>query len=159
MMKNLVVYYSRTGNTEKIAKEIEEKVGCDIQSIIDKKNRKGFFGFIVAAFDALLSKETEIEPISCNPSEYEMVIIGTPIWAGKMTPAVRTFLKRYKESLDKTVLFTTSGGEECKKVKESIEELIQKDIVSSLSIIEKELKSKDYQKKLETFIEEIKKSS
>lgn len=40
MSKVLVVYYSRTGNTERAVLELAEQLNADIEKIIDCKNRK-----------------------------------------------------------------------------------------------------------------------
>lgn len=154
-MKNLVVYYSRTGNTEKIADEITGKTDADIQKIVDRKNRMGVWGFITGAFDALLSRETSIRELSCRPSEYDMIIIGTPIWAGKITPAVRTFINRFKNSLEKIAVFTTAGKEDCSNVKKEIEELTGKKTLSSLSILEEDIKNDNYSTKINDFVSSI----
>ncbi len=73
-MKTLVVYYSRSGTTKKIADEICDKMNCDIEEIIDNKNRKGLFGWLIAAFDARSKKLTVIENIKNDPSKYDLVI-------------------------------------------------------------------------------------
>ena len=45
-MKTLVAYYSRTGNTEFVAEKIAEYLGAEVCEVIDKKSRKGRFGFL-----------------------------------------------------------------------------------------------------------------
>ena len=57
-MKNLVVYYSRTGRTKKIAKEIQERLNADIEEIHDVKNREGILGWLSAGRDAGTKKTT-----------------------------------------------------------------------------------------------------
>jgi hypothetical protein len=57
-MKSLVVYYSRNGNSKFIAQKIAEKLGADTEEIIDKKNRRGWIGFLTAGRDATQGKET-----------------------------------------------------------------------------------------------------
>jgi len=46
-MKTLVAYYSRTGNTKKVAVEIAKNLKADIDEIIDKKDRSGMIGWII----------------------------------------------------------------------------------------------------------------
>ncbi|MCK5684080.1 hypothetical protein KAJ27_08160 [bacterium] len=97
--KILVVFYSRTGVTRKIAQELAAGLGADIEEIHDKKNRSGAMGYITASIDAVTRKCTEIENCVKKPSEYDLVIIGTPIWGSTMCSAVRTYLKLYKENI------------------------------------------------------------
>jgi len=106
-MKLLVVYYSRTSSTKKLAEEIAKCLKADIDEIIDKKSRSGPIGFLSGGRDAMGKKETKIET-KINPEKYGLVIIGTPVWAGTVTPAVRTYLAKYK--FKKVAFFCTFGG-------------------------------------------------
>jgi len=103
-MKTLVVYYTRTGNTKFIAETIAGELGADLEEVIDLKKRKGILGFLKAGRDAMLGKETEIAQKK-NPAEYDLIIIGQPIWAGSPTPAIRTYLKKNDLSGKKVALF------------------------------------------------------
>jgi len=106
----LVVYYSRTGSTRKVADYITKQLGADMEAIIDMKKRSGVFGFVIGGMDALMRKETEISEIKKDPSKYELVIVGSPLWAGNMPPAIRTYLNKYKADIKSVAFFATSGG-------------------------------------------------
>lgn len=159
-MKILVVYYSKKGNTERLAKEISSKLGADIEKIIDKKNRKGIFGFIFGGRDAIKKQKTEIETITKNPADYEVTIIGTPVWASDMTPAIRTYIEKNKGSLKEWAFFITSGNTEPEKMVAEIEGIIGKKSIASVGLNAGELKKEEiYNKKITAFTEEIKRSS
>jgi flavodoxin len=87
-MKNLVVYYSKTGNTETIAKEISKVVNSDIKKIELKKE----IGFTGAAFSALFGLKGKIKSMDFNSMDYDNIFIGTPVWAGKTSTPINTFL-------------------------------------------------------------------
>jgi len=155
----LVVYYSRTGNTKRVAEDIANLLGADIERIIDKKNRNGFWGFLIAGKDALSKKITQIEKTEKNPANYDIVIIGTPIWAGSITPAVRTYLLQNKNSLKRIAVFTTAFRDGPEKIVNQIEEIAEKKVINFTGFIEKELKpeSKDiYNKKILDFVSSLK---
>lgn len=124
-MKALVVYYSRTGNTKFVAEKIAQELGADIEEVIDKKNRFGLIGFLLAGVDARRGKKTEIAETKKNPSEFDLVVVGTPNWVAKPTPAIRTYLSKYDLAGKKVATFCItdgySGGE---KVIETIRALI-----------------------------------
>ena len=80
-MKILVTFYSRTGNTRKIGNEIAEKLKADADEVVDKKPRGGVKGYLFAGRDAMKKKLAEIE-YRKDPAEYDLVIIGIPVWAG-----------------------------------------------------------------------------
>ncbi len=109
-MKSLVVYYSRSGNSKFVAQKIAEKIGADIEEVIDKKNRRGWIGWLNAGRDATGGKETQIEETKFLPNNYDLIVVGTPIWDGRPTPAIRTYLRKNDLSKKKVALFWTLGG-------------------------------------------------
>ena len=108
-MKSLVVYYSRTGKTKFVAETIAAQLGSDIEEIVDLKNREGKMGWMSATRDASSEKETQIASTKKNPNEYDLLIIGTPVWAFTLTPAIRTYIKKNDLSGKKIALFFTFG--------------------------------------------------
>lgn len=164
MMKTLVVYYTRSGNTKTIGETIVKELGSEFDEIIDKKKRKGKIGWLRSGKDAAQEKLTEIE-VQKNPGDYELIIIGTPVWAGNMTPAARTYLTNHASNLNgkKIAFFTTSGGQEGgEKALEKLEELTEQlvpnsEIVAKLYVLENEVKSESYDEKVKSFIESISK--
>ncbi len=111
-MKSAICYYSFTGNT-KIAAEIlkdilAEKGIVDLVELRPKKEDKNFF---MQGFKSFLKKETELNNIKYDFTEYDFIAVGSPVWAFGPAPAVRTFLKHVTGVNDKQViLFVTSRG-------------------------------------------------
>ncbi len=157
-MKKLVVYYSRTGATKKIGSEIATKLKADKEEIIDKKNRKGPIGYIIAGKDAIAKKLTEIANLKKNPEKYDLVVIGTPIWGYTMAPAIRTFLTRIKNYNKKVAFFCTMGGSGDEKTFAAMKELLPKaKLMATAALTTKEVQSNQHEKKLQEFINIIKK--
>ena len=117
-MKSLVVYYSRTGNARYVAQIIVSQIGSDIEEVIDLKKRGGVLGFLSGGKDARNGKETEISPSTKSPADYDLIVVGTPIWAGKPTPAILTYLKKNDLSGKKVAVFFTQGGKKPQGVEE-----------------------------------------
>ncbi len=109
-MRTLVVYYTRTGNSKFVAETIAAELGADIEEVIDMKNRQGRLAFLSAGRDAMQGKETQIAPTKRTPTEYDLVIIGQPVWAGNPTPAIRTYLNKNDLSGKKIGLFFSDVG-------------------------------------------------
>jgi len=109
-LKTLVAYYSRTGTTRKIAEEISRLLRCDVEPIVDKKNRAGIIGYLSAGRDASTKKLTEIEQAKFDPASYDLVIVGTPVWASTLSAPVRTYLTQHRERFNKMAFFCTCGG-------------------------------------------------
>ncbi len=155
--KILVVYYSRTGNTRKIAQEIATKLGCDIEELIDTKNRKGFLGYLKSGYDAIRKRPTILQPLKTNAEEYDLVIIGTPIWGWNVSTPVRTYIIQNRGKFNKIAFFCTMGGSGDAKAFETMSTLTGLVPVSTMAITEKELKGGRYSTKLEKFISELRK--
>ncbi len=103
-MKTLVVYYSRTGNTKFIAETVAAELGADIEAVVDLKNRLGRLNYLPAGRDALSGKATEIAQTKKAPTDYELIVIGQPVWAGNPTPAIRTYIRKNDFSGKKVAL-------------------------------------------------------
>jgi len=129
-MKSLVVYYSRTGNTRFVAELVAKHLGADIEEVIDHKNRKGILGWLSAGKDARLRKETQISPSEHDPCNYELIVVGSPVWGGSLTPAIRTYLRKHDLSGKKVAIFNTNMLNERINTFKEIKELINQEPVS-----------------------------
>lgn len=89
----LVVYYSRTGMTRRVATEIAALGQWDLEPVIDMKPRNNLFGYTRSMFDSLFGRSTELAAPRHNPAEYELVIVGTPVWNGSVSAPIRTWLQ------------------------------------------------------------------
>lgn len=116
-MKKAVVFYSLSGNTQAAAKEIAEGIGADL---IELKLVKPFpteksKQLALGDMQAMFGMKPAIQELSKNIKEYDVLILGTPIWAGKIAAPVHSFLNKY-QVLDKIVaVFTFSGGGDNKR--------------------------------------------
>ena len=110
--KALVIYYSLEGNTEIIAKKIAATVKSDILFLKPKKEMKskGFMKFVWGGRQVMLKKEPELLPFEKNPEDYDILIIGTPVWMATFTPPLRSFFKSIDLKSKKAVLFCTHDG-------------------------------------------------
>jgi len=99
-MKTLVVYFSLTGNTKVVAEKIAKKLNADIDSIIDtaKVGDKG------------VMKEVNID-FKKDPSKYDLVVIGSPVWAFGIPPFTKKYLQNNK--FGKVAFFCTFSLNSC----------------------------------------------
>ncbi|MCX7028264.1 MAG: flavodoxin [Spirochaetes bacterium] len=115
--KTLVVYYSRTSTTQRVAKDLAKRLGADIEAIADKKPRsKGFFGYMNCGRQATFRIAGAIKAPSRDPAAYEKVVVLTPVWSWKMTPPVRGWLRLMKGKLNATAFVAVSGNTEPEKI-------------------------------------------
>lgn len=107
--KSLVVYYSCTGNTEKVAKCIQKKTDSDIFKIELKKDYSVAKAYTVG----LVHASTGHKPLmkeDIDISEYDTIYLGTPVWMFTISPALRTFLCNHKFENKTIYPFCTDEG-------------------------------------------------
>ncbi len=111
-MKSAIIYYSYSGNTKKVADIFAELLRSrgkvDVVRLIAPNENDSFMGQARRAF---FHKRTEIIPVNFDLSRYDLVCLGTPVWAFGPAPAVNTYLDRCTGVTGKKViLFTTYGS-------------------------------------------------
>jgi len=153
--KALVVYYSRTGTTKQVAEAIADGLGAELEEIVDTKSRKGMLGFVAGGKDARLNKPTEIQDVRSDPSAYNLVVIGTPVWASSVTPAIRTYMTRCKDALPGVAFFLTTGGTGIDRTFEQMAELCGKQPITRLALRTKEVRKGQASDKVEAFVREL----
>ena len=109
-MKILVAYYSRTDKTRKVAEYIKKELGADIEEIVPVKGYGGKVGYARGCVDAPRGKTPEIKPTKYNPSDYDLVIIGTPVWCFTMASPVLTYIRENKDRFKEVAHFATAGS-------------------------------------------------
>lgn len=154
-MKTLVVYYSRTGTTKKIALEIANKLNAEIEEIKDTVDRSGMKGYLLAGRDAMQKNLTVLEPTINNPADFDLIIIGTPIWGWNISAPIRTYITEKKDSFKNVAFFCTMGGSGDAKTFMEMAEIIGKKPLNVLTLFTKDVVKNNFSEKLEKFISEI----
>ena len=100
-MKTLIVYYSLGGNTEYAAKAVAEAIGADILRIEPVKAYPtgGFKKFFWGGKSAVMAETPDLKPYAFHPEAYGRVVFGFPVWAGNVTPPIRSFVRDNLEAL------------------------------------------------------------
>lgn len=111
-MKTLVVFYSLEGNTKLMAESIAKEVDADILELKPQKdiNSCGFMKYVWGGRAVMMKAKPELLPLTKNPQDYDLVFIGTPVWACRYAPALDTFFSEHKLSGKKIALFCCHKG-------------------------------------------------
>ena len=124
-MKTIILYYSRTKKTSRVANTLAKEILADIVEIEDLKNRSGPLNYINASVDAMRENKTNIRPQTVDLSKYGLVYVGTPVWAGKPAPAVITLIDKCDFQGKDVILFATLGRSGGKNAIERMREKIE----------------------------------
>jgi len=111
-MKTAVVYYSLDGNCALVAEEIKSKLNADLLRLYTKNEKKrGFAGNLFwGCTMVFFRKKPSLKPYIFNSSDYDLIILGAPVWAGTVAPPVNTFISETGISGKKTALFVCHAG-------------------------------------------------
>jgi flavodoxin len=135
----LIVYYSRSGRTESVAMGLARASGADVEALLATSNRRGFAGYLLSSFEAIFEREAGIHPPTRNPSDYDIVLIGTPTWDAALSSPIRTYLDRYAGDLPEVGFFVTCGRRGGERVVEQMRYISGKTPLATLALSEREL--------------------
>ena len=111
--KTLVVYYSQTSNTKAVAVTIAMRLGAaDLEEIVPVEPYENDFQATVERGKRELDEGIlpEIQPLSVNVADYDLIFIGYPVWFGTYAQPVATFLNQVDLTGKKVVPFCTFGS-------------------------------------------------
>ena len=109
-MRDLVVYYSRTGKTEMAARAIAGVLSADLRCLREKRGRRGLFGFLRSGYEATMGLQSELVDADYSLEGYHRIVLCQPLWASSATPAMNRFLARIDPRGRRFALLVVSGG-------------------------------------------------
>jgi flavodoxin len=150
-MKVLVVYYSLSGMTRAVAAQLAQQLGADVEEIRCARYRLGFRGFVRAAYDSWADRLPQIDPLKHDPSRYDLVAIGGPMWAFRAATPVRAHLRKVAGKLPNVAFFLTHGGAPPDKAFREMEALAGRTPVATLVVPEKDVKAGQFETAVRAF--------
>lgn len=124
-MKMLIVYYSYSGITAKIAKTLaENRRGADLFEVRDVERPSVFKAYTAGCAAALKWKCWPVEALPPNMEQYDLITIMAPVWAGKPAPEINNVFEALPAGKKIEVLMvSTSGKSSCEQ---HIKEMLSK---------------------------------
>lgn len=124
MAKVLCVYFSRTGRTAQLVREIAQEIDCEVVRLDDGVMRKGLSGWLLSGLQAVSRKVPPVkEPeTKLKLRKYDLVILATPVWAGRCSAPMRSFLQQFGDELHRVAyVITRSSGVRYEEVFEQMD--------------------------------------
>lgn len=137
MANILCVYYSRTGHTEKLMQNFAQELDCELVKLEDGVNRKGLSGWLVSGLHAVARKVPPVRELTTSRKlkEYDLVILATPVWAGRCSAPMRSFLMQHGDELRKTAyVITRDCNLRYEEVFDQMDQYLRKPRVYAVSI-------------------------
>jgi flavodoxin len=102
-MRSLVIYYTKSGNTGLVAHIIKRELKAHIKEITDYTNERTVLDYL---FTSLIDSAS-INPRKINVDYYETIFIGSPVWFGSLTPAIKKIIDNIDFKNKNVILFNT----------------------------------------------------
>jgi menaquinone-dependent protoporphyrinogen IX oxidase len=120
-MKKIFIYFSNSGNGEAVASFLKDH-GYDTLRIETQKplGHIGFFKMMHYGRLATFEKETPIKPITFNENDYDKIVLGSPVWADKLSTPMNAFLAHHPFQKEGLVFLLYSGGGSSEKTRKQI---------------------------------------
>jgi len=132
----LVVFFSRTGHTRVLAEGIARALAADLEEIKDPADRGGVCGWLRSALEATFGVSTEIARPRLDPSRYEAVVVGGPVWNASVSTPVRTWLWLERDRLPALACFASYGGMGAERALAQMGEIARKRPVATFAFRE-----------------------
>ena len=109
----LCIYYSRTGNTKRVMETIAKEMDAELLALTDGVERSGLRGWLRSGMDAMRKDCPDVLPFETERKleNYRLVIVGTPVWAGRCSSVIRSFLKNHGGEMKRVAYVLTRGSE------------------------------------------------
>jgi flavodoxin len=107
-----IIYYSFEGNTRLAAQTIAAQTGAELIELKPQKElaTHGFMKYFWGGKQAVMKEKPALLPLERRPEEYDLIFLGTPVWAFTFAPPLHTFLAEYPLQDKKIALFCCDEG-------------------------------------------------
>ena len=111
-MKIAIIYYSYDGNCAMAANLLKDAAGADLFELkpVKEKKRTGFAKYFWGGGQVIFKRRPALKPLEADISSYDLIVLGTPVWAGFPSPAMLSFLAQKRITGKKIALFCSYDG-------------------------------------------------
>ncbi len=158
-MSSIIVYYSLEGNTAYAAEQIAAELGAETLRLETVKPYpdSGPLKFLRGGKSAMAAETPALVPYEFDAAAYDLVIFGFPVWAGNVTPPIRTFIKEHDLSDKRIAAFACQSGSGAEKAFAKLRAALQIDrLEASTALIDPKKKpSPENNRKIKAFCAEL----
>jgi len=111
-MKNvLVIVYSYTGTSRRVAELLCSQQGWPIATVTDARPRGGAMGSWRCMLDSFFRRRPAICYDGPPPSDFAAVVLVSPIWMLQLAGPMRSFIARQRDRLPDVAVLSVMGGQ------------------------------------------------
>ena len=135
----LVVCYSYTGVSRRVAQVLASHHGWQLAEIRDERRRAGGSGTWRCLLDSLLRRKPGILYEGPDPGDFRATVLVFPIWAYRMAGPMRTFVATHADRLQHVAVLTTMGSGGASNAVAEVAQLLGRAPVLSAAVTAREL--------------------
>lgn len=154
----LVVFYSRSGTTAEFAGRVAAELEGDCERLQDVEflRRLGPIGFVRSILDVVFRRPAHLQPMTHTLADYDVVLVGTPVWAGRASTPVSTWLSQHGHEVRTTAFFCTMGGRGSEDTFAQMQQLAQNAPIATCAISARDMQKDLAVEKVAGFVLAIK---
>jgi flavodoxin len=138
--KTLVVFFSRTGVTKRLAEAIARAEGGELEELREARSRRGPWGWLRSGYEGSYGYSAKTLPLEHDLRAYDLIFVGSPTWSRSLSSPVRGFLEDYGSQLKDVALFATCGGHGAEDVLDQMTSFLSETPLARLALLEREAK-------------------
>ena len=156
-MKILVVYYSLDGNTRFAAEYIAERLGADLLKLRpENEPPRNPLKYIIGGKSVVMGEKAYLNRFREDPTAYDCIVLCGPVWAGRVTPAIREFVLGHPFEGKKVGLVGCSASGDSEEMFEKLRSLISgNEVISTCSLRHPKKKQAEAMPQLDVFCDSI----
>jgi len=137
--KVLIVYYSRTGHTERVARMLAKATGGELCAITENRSRQGAWGYLRSVWQSTTGGQPAIHKLGRDPAVADLVLIGTPVWGRHLSSPVRSFAHCHRRQIKRVAYFSTERGAGSAGAFDELRHILGRSPVATLSLTEADI--------------------
>lgn len=136
--KILVVFFSRTGTTKRLAEAIARAEHGELEELREARSRRGPLGWLRSGYEGTYCRSAKTLPLLHDLRNYDLVFVGSPTWSRSLSSPVRGFLEQHGAELKDVAVFATCGGHGAENVLEQMTGLLREAPLARLPLAERD---------------------
>lgn len=134
--KVLVIFFSRTGTTRRLAEHIARATSGDLEELREERSRAGLLGWLRSGYEGTYRRSANVLPIQRYLRDYDLIFVGSPTWNRGLASPVRGFLEEHAGELAGVALFATCKGEGATEVNAQMAAILTRPPLATLAMLE-----------------------
>ncbi|MBU6248276.1 MAG: hypothetical protein KGN77_11000 [Xanthomonadaceae bacterium] len=148
----LLAYYSMSGHTRELAGELRTALQAEVEEIREPHPRSGAGGIWRSVVDTVLRREPPILAPALDPTGYDLLAIGGPVWVGRMASPLRSYARRMAARAPRLAFFCTEGGRGAEQAFDDLGRLCGRAPEATLVVDARHLRPEQHRESLQRFV-------